>query len=236
LSSLQSQAPNGEEERNKTVRKAVKPKTSIFGRFSLGENRLLLFLFKSCQKIVFCYYKSGTLGCSFHRREAMAKKMKKPSQKTVPVKRYLSPYDKALYERMVLARARQQAKRQSIKVKAMYHLEKFFPPECPKCRHKFEKQEKDWAILLGDKVDGKKTVRETIGYDIIICSHCGNHTARVPLETAKVFRLKTVRQLQKKGFVNLQKVQAFGNMAKEIRAVHSKAPNMRVIGVKVEDQ
>ena len=68
----------------------------------------------------------------------------------------------------------------------MYRVEKFLPPECPKCRARFQQEGQDYNPLLGDIVNGKKTIRETRGYYIIVCSHCENMTACLPLEQYQV--------------------------------------------------
>lgn len=112
----------------------------------------------------------------------------------------------------------------------MWVIEKFLPTECPNCRKKFENNQRDWSLLLGDIVDGKKRVRETRGYDIIICSHCGNYTARVQLESYILFNKAEAEQLLGKGFVNLHEVEALGDV-KEARIVHTKLPNIRVEGI-----
>ena len=104
--------------------------------------------------------------------------------------------------------------------KTMYNVEKFLPPSCPKCRHYFADATEDYTLLLGDIVDGKKVVRETTGYDIIICNYCGNYTARVTLETYcvgdKTFAEKLVAE---QGFVNLMKVTSVGNCTEDHHAV-----------------
>jgi hypothetical protein len=132
--------------------------------------------------------------------------------------------------------------------KKMYHVEKFLPPACPKCKHAFanevrykekydaegrvipgEKEAGDYTLLLGDIVDGQKVVRETTGYNIIICAHCRNYTARIPLETYcvgdKAFAEKLVAE---EGFVNLMTVTSFGNMTKDHHAVMGVSSGMKV--------
>ena len=131
-------------------------------------------------------------------------------------------------------------------VKKMYHVEKFLPPACPKCKNPFEKevycneegvrQDGDYTRLLGDIVDGKKTIRETSGYDIIICAHCRNYTARMPLETYcvgdKAFAEKLVKE---QGFQNLTQVTSFGTMTNDHHAVHMQMPGMKVRDAMKED-
>lgn len=113
--------------------------------------------------------------------------------------------------------------------KTMYHGEKFLPAECPKCRAKFEKQNADWTLLLGDIIDGKKVVRETTGYDIIICAHCENYTARRPMKSFSVGDKALADKLvAEEGYVNLQEVTAVGNMAKDHFVVHGvEGPSVR---------
>jgi hypothetical protein len=98
------------------------------------------------------------------------------------------------------------------KARTMYQVEKFIPSECPKCRKVFGTEAIDYVLRLGDIVDGKKQIRTTKGYDIIICKHCRNETARVYLESA-IFRKKEKAEqfIKEKGFTNLQKVKPMGN-------------------------
>lgn len=138
-----------------------------------------------------------------------------------------------------VAQAVEDAEADDTPVKKMFHVEKFLPPACPKCKHAFsnevrykeakdeegriiagEKVEGDYTLLLGDIVDGKKVIRETTGYNIIICAHCRNYTARIPLETYcvedKAFAAKLVAE---QGFMNLMEVTSFGSHAKDHHAV-----------------
>ena len=120
--------------------------------------------------------------------------------------------------------------------KIMYHVEKFLPPECPKCRVPFQQEGKDYARLLGDIIDGKKTIRETRGYYIIVCSHCENMTACWPLETYQIGDKKTAEALVKdQGFVNLTQVEATGNMTQDIHAICGRTPDLRVESIKCEE-
>jgi len=120
--------------------------------------------------------------------------------------------------------------------KKMFHIEKFLPVECPKCRAKFEQQNKDWSLLLGDIVDGKKVVRQSDGHDIIICAHCENYTARIMLETYQLAdRDKAVELMEKEGFINLQEVIATGTHCKDMHAVYTKKPGLKVLGLKCDD-
>ncbi len=116
--------------------------------------------------------------------------------------------------------------------KTMYRVEKFLPAECPKCRTRFQNQNEDWELLLGDVVNGRKVVRETAGYDVIVCAHCQNHTARFLLETCQLFdRRKAEDLVEKEGFVNLTEVRASGTMAVDSHEVHTAMPGRRVVGV-----
>ncbi len=123
----------------------------------------------------------------------------------------------------------------TVKTRRMWCVEKFLPTECPKCRKKFENNQKDWSLLLGDVVDGEKRIRETQGYDIIICSHCGNYTARVQLESYRLSDRAKTEQLLREGFVNLHEVQAFGDV-KDAHMVYAKLPNTCVVGVERSDE
>jgi len=123
-----------------------------------------------------------------------------------------------------------------LSIKTMYHVEKFLPPECPKCRVRFQQEGKDYARLLGDIIGGKKTFRETKGYYIIVCSHCENMTACVPLETYQVGDKKKAEALVKdQGFVNLIEVQAAGNMARDTHAIIGRAPDWRIEAIKCDE-
>jgi hypothetical protein len=116
--------------------------------------------------------------------------------------------------------------------KQMFHIEKFLPPECPKCRAPFKQQNTDWNLLLGDIVDGEKVIRETSGYDIIICAHCENYTARYPLESYTLSSKKKAEELvAREGFVNLQQVTGFGTHTKDMHVVVAKESGMRVMSV-----
>lgn len=123
----------------------------------------------------------------------------------------------------------------SIPTRKMWVVEKFLPTECPKCRKKFENNQRDWLLPLGDIVDGKKKVRATQGYDIIICSHCGNYTARVQLECCRLFDKAKAEHLLGEGFVNLHEVEAFGDV-KEARIVYTKLPDTQVVEVEQSDE
>ena len=112
----------------------------------------------------------------------------------------------------------------------MWMVEKYFPPECPRCRKKFENEQKDWSLLPGDIVDGKKRVRETRGYDIIICSHCDNYTARVKLESYIFSDRAKAERFLGEGFVNLQEVRPLGNN-KDAHMVYAKLPDSYVEGI-----
>src|SRR3989338_646936 len=99
----------------------------------------------------------------------------------------------------------------SVPTRKMWVVEKFLPTECPKCRKKFENDQRDWVLLFGYIVDGKKQVRETPGYDIIICSHCDNYTAWVQLESYRLSDRTRAEQLLGEGFANFHEVEVFGD-------------------------
>ena len=104
--------------------------------------------------------------------------------------------------------------------KKMFHVQKFVPTECPKCRFKLDKNPGDWSFLFGDVVAGEKVIRQTSGYDIIRCEHCKNLTARVMLEEQTFFdRSAAEKMCEELGFVNFREVYAFGSHAKEHRKV-----------------
>ena len=121
--------------------------------------------------------------------------------------------------------------------KTMYRVEKFLPPECPKCRARFQQEGKDYARFLGDIIDGKKTVRQTTGYYIIVCTRCENLTACWPLEMHQVGDKKKAEALVKdKGFVNLTQVEARGSMAQDRHAICGQVPDLRVESIKCEKE
>lgn len=118
----------------------------------------------------------------------------------------------------------------------MYHVEKFLPPECPRCRARFQQEGKDYMRLLGDIIDGKKTIRETSGYYIIVCAHCENSTACWPLESYQVGDKNKAEALVKEhGFVNLVEVQAIGNMTRDRHAICSRMPDLKVEGIACDE-
>lgn len=123
-----------------------------------------------------------------------------------------------------------------VATRTMYHVEKFSPPECPKCRASFKHEGKDYARLLGDIVEGKKTIRETNGYYIIVCSHCENMTACWPLETYQLGdKTKAQSLVKNKGFVNLVEVPATGNMARDSHAIIGQVPKLKVESIKCDE-
>jgi len=113
----------------------------------------------------------------------------------------------------------------------MYCVEKFLPTECPKCRQPFRQDGPDYTRLLGDIIDGRKVVRETNGYDIIICNRCENSTARVLLESWQVGDRERAAKLLQKGFVNLQQVTAFGTATRDAYQLYVQLPGIKVRGV-----
>jgi hypothetical protein len=111
-----------------------------------------------------------------------------------------------------------------MQAKTMYHVEKFLPTECPKCRAPFQCESKDYGRFLGDIVDGKKQFRQTEGHTIIVCGHCENFTVRIDLESYQLGDRKKAEALLQQGFVNLQEVTAMGNMAVDHHVVYQGGP------------
>jgi hypothetical protein len=123
-----------------------------------------------------------------------------------------------------------------IETKTMYHVEKFLPPDCPKCRTVFQQDGIDYVHLLGDIIDGRKQVRETTGYLIIICQHCQNYTACLPLESYQVSDRSTAEELcLDKGFVNLVEVRSRGNHCRDHHAIHMEMRGLRVEGIRCDE-
>lgn len=120
--------------------------------------------------------------------------------------------------------------------KTMYHVEKFLPFECPKCRHPFKKVNTDWHRLLGDVIDGKKVFRQLNGYYIIVCAKCSNYTAQFPVES---YQLSDKAQAQKlcdeAGFVNLIEVVASGTHCRDHHAIYCKPPGITTLDAEVAD-
>lgn len=132
--------------------------------------------------------------------------------------------------------------------KTMYRVEKFLPPRCPKCDHVFGKEERysanlspegevtmgkkeegDYSLLLGDIIDGKKTIRQTTGYNIIICAHCRNYTARYPLEDYQLSSKEEAEKLvAEQGFQNLMECIAVGNMTRDQHCKTATAPDIQI--------
>ena len=112
--------------------------------------------------------------------------------------------------------------------KVMFRVEKFIPTECPKCQQLFLKEGQDYARLLGDIKAGRKMIRETTGYDIITCKKCKNFTARVMIEACQVSDRENSEVLLTKGFVNLQEVEAFGNLTEDAHEVFTSMPGLQV--------
>lgn len=99
--------------------------------------------------------------------------------------------------------------------KDLWLVEKFIPLFCPRCNHKFGKQDKDFKLFFGDIIEESKVPRITPGYDIIVCVHCDNYTTRVWLQRKSVETLQEAELLvQKDGFTNPQEVRGFGSHAK----------------------
>lgn len=117
------------------------------------------------------------------------------------------------------------------KPRTMYYVEKFVPGECPKCRHRFISNKDDYDILFGDIVDGEKIPRNTPGYDIIVCKKCGNHTARVLIETRTLSSLRAARKLIAEGFANLSEARVLGNATALRRNVYVQLPETKLIRI-----
>lgn len=117
----------------------------------------------------------------------------------------------------------------------MYHVEKFLPSECPKCRARFRQEGTDYARLLGDIIDGKKSFRKTNGYRIIVCTHCENMTACWPLESYQLGDKEKAEALVKdQGFVNLVQVVAVGNMTQDRHMVCG--PEVQVDSIECDEE
>lgn len=111
--------------------------------------------------------------------------------------------------------------------KRMYHVERFMPTECPKCRHPFKNANTDWHRLLGDVIEGKKAFRELNGYYIIVCAKCSNYTAQFPIESYQLFDKAQAQKLcDEAGFVNLVEVIATGTHCRDHRAIYCKPPGI----------
>lgn len=115
----------------------------------------------------------------------------------------------------------------------MYHVEKFLPSNCPGCRHVFQNQNVDYNIVLGDIIDGKKVIRETNGYDIIVCTHCQNFTARFPLESIQLFNKEEAEELVASGFQNLLEVEV-GGKAEEHKYITGKPCLLNIRSVRCD--
>lgn len=96
-----------------------------------------------------------------------------------------------------------------------YLVEKFVPTECPKCRRRFRVPNRDFIMLFGDIIRGKRVWRiVNWRYDIIVCSGCRNFTARVKIETRRVFNLTEAQSLVRDvGFTAIWRGRAFGRDA-----------------------
>jgi hypothetical protein len=124
----------------------------------------------------------------------------------------------------------EKAVEHTYKTKTMYHVEKFLPVECPKCRHPFKNENTDWHRLLGDVIDGKKVFRKLNGYHIIVCVKCNNFTAQFPIESYQLSHKARAQKLcEEAGFVNLTEVVASGTHCRDFHAVYSKPPGITAI-------
>lgn len=114
--------------------------------------------------------------------------------------------------------------------KTMYRVEKFIPSECPKCRHKLDRNGEDWGQVLGDIINGEKVPRKTDGYIIIICVHCKNQTACIPLEAYTLSDPVAALKLLEEGFVNYREVIAVGKVAGQ-HTVYTEIKNLYVVKI-----
>jgi len=121
-----------------------------------------------------------------------------------------------------------QAKRPEKKI--MYRVEKFIPPECPRCCHKLDRNKDDWGQVLGDIVNGEKIPRKTEGYIIIICVHCNNQTACIPLEAYTLSDPVEALKLLDQGFVNFREVIAAGNTPDQ-HTVYSEIKHFSIVKI-----
>lgn len=103
--------------------------------------------------------------------------------------------------------------------RTMYRVEKYLVPECPKCRHKFDRNGKDWVQYLGEIVKGEKVIRKTSGYILFICQHCKNMTAQIVKESFQLSNPEKAKALLNEGFANFQEVLAGGDV-KEHHDLH----------------
>lgn len=118
--------------------------------------------------------------------------------------------------------------------KTMYHVEKFLPTECPKCRHPFKNGNSDWHRLLGDVIDGKKVFRKLDGYQIIVCAKCNNYTAQFPIESYQLSdKAKAQKLCDQAGFVNLTEVLATGTHCQDFHAIYCKPPGIKTESIAV---
>ena len=93
----------------------------------------------------------------------------------------------------------------------LWQVEKFVPLFCHKCNRKFNRQNDDFTIFLGDIIEGSKVPRKTPGHDVIVCKHCQNFTARVWLQVRVVKTKGEAESLvAKDGFTNAHTIETFG--------------------------
>ncbi len=79
----------------------------------------------------------------------------------------------------------------------VYVVEKFVPRECPKCRRRFQVPNRDFVLFLGDIVEGKRVPRIVDAlHDLIVCRGCRNVTARVKIETQRVWSRAEAQSLR----------------------------------------
>lgn len=100
-------------------------------------------------------------------------------------------------------------------LKIKWRVEKFIPAKCPKCLHKFERENEDWNLLKDERRIGEKH------YPVIICKQCGNFTSVVMLEAYVLSNKEDAKKLLKDDFVNLQKTLS---TAKDYHATYAKVP------------
>jgi hypothetical protein len=110
-----------------------------------------------------------------------------------------------------------------VEEKRLWEIEKFIPLFCPKCNRKFFKQDEDFVLFFGDIIKEDRIPRRTSGYDIIICNHCGNYTARVWLQVRTVETVEEAELLiEQEGFTNPHQVTGYGIHARPRTRIFNK--------------
>jgi hypothetical protein len=113
----------------------------------------------------------------------------------------------------------------------MHRVERFLPKECPRCRHPFECQNRDYHQLLGDIIKGEKVIRETQGYKIIICTKCDNYTAQILIDAYQLNSKEKALALTAKGYRNYQEVLASGTLATDHHEIFTRMPALDIRSV-----